>query len=132
MFNQTEKHTALIKKKANELGFFFCGVSKADFLEDEARQLDEWLKRSYNGKMSYMENHFDKRLDPRLLVDDAKISKDLLERLSNKALRPDFAINMYGIVPKTGNWTVSPELNSYPMLSIYAVFIVLVVCEVFV
>ena len=50
----------------------FCGISKADFLEEEAKQLDQWLKNGNHGKMSYMENHFDKRLDPRLLVDDAK------------------------------------------------------------
>ena len=70
--NLKERNTLLIKQKALELGFFFSGVSKADFLEDEARQLDEWLKRGYHGKMNYMENHFDKRLDPRLLVDNAK------------------------------------------------------------
>ncbi len=50
----------------------FCGISKADFLEKEARELDQWLKNGSHGKMNYMENHFDKRLDPRLLVDDAK------------------------------------------------------------
>jgi epoxyqueuosine reductase len=72
------KHTTLIKQKAHELGFFFCGISKADFLEEEAPRLEEWLKRSYNGKMGYMENHFDKRLDPRLLVDDAKSVVSLL------------------------------------------------------
>jgi epoxyqueuosine reductase len=62
----------LIKSQAQELGFFFCGFSKAEFLEDEARQLDQWLKSNYHGKMSYMENHFDKRLDPRKLFDGAK------------------------------------------------------------
>lgn len=50
----------------------FCGISKADFLEKEARELDQWLKNGNHGNMNYMENHFDKRLDPRLLVDDAK------------------------------------------------------------
>jgi len=61
-----------IKEKALELGFFYCGFSKAQFLEDEANKLDLWLKADYHGKMSYMENHFDKRLDPRKLFDDAK------------------------------------------------------------
>lgn len=73
-----EQHTALIRRKATELGFFFCGISKADFLEKEARELDAWLKKGYHGKMGYMENHFDKRLDPRLLVDDAKSIVSLL------------------------------------------------------
>ncbi len=50
----------------------FCGISKAEFLETEAPRLEEWLKKGMHGEMQYMENHFDKRLDPRLLVDDAK------------------------------------------------------------
>lgn len=76
--NLIQHHTTLIKQKARELGFFFCGVSKAEFLETEAVRLDAWLKRSYHGKMGYMENHFDKRLDPRLLVDGAKSVVSLL------------------------------------------------------
>lgn len=75
---QQINHTKFIKEKALELGFSFCGISKAEFLEDEAQHLETWLNRSYNGKMSYMENHFDKRLDPRLLVDGAKSVVSLL------------------------------------------------------
>lgn len=71
-------NTELIKSKAKELGFMYCGISKAGFLEEEANQLEAWLKRSYHGKMSYMENHFDKRLDPRLLVPGAKSVVSLL------------------------------------------------------
>lgn len=67
-----------IKRKANELGFFYCGVSKADFLEEEAKDLEKWLSRGLNGNMSYMENHFDKRLDPRILVPGAKSVVSLL------------------------------------------------------
>jgi epoxyqueuosine reductase len=74
----TERNTQFIKRKAQELGFFFCGISKAEFLEEEAPRLEDWLKRSLNGKMSYMENHFDKRLDPRILVDGAKSVVSLL------------------------------------------------------
>lgn len=73
-----ELHTRMIKEKARELGFFFCGVSKADFLAEEAPHLEKWLKEEKNGKMHYMQNHFDKRLDPRLLVDDAKSVVSLL------------------------------------------------------
>ncbi len=69
---QKDKNTAFIKSKAGELGFDFCGISKADFLEDEARLLEIWLNKNYNGKMAYMANYFDKRLDPRLLVEGAK------------------------------------------------------------
>jgi epoxyqueuosine reductase len=62
----------MIKAEALRIGFLSCGIAKADFLEDEAINLDSWLNNNYHGEMKYMENHFDKRLDPRLLVDDAK------------------------------------------------------------
>ena len=57
---------------ATALGFSFCGISKAEFLEEEAPRFEAWLKRNYQGSMSYLENHFDKRLDPTLLVPGAK------------------------------------------------------------
>ena len=67
-----EQYSKLIKTHAKRLGFLGCGIAKADFLEDEAPKLEAWLKNDFHGKMHYMENHFDKRLDPRLLVDGAK------------------------------------------------------------
>lgn len=72
------KNTQIIKSLAKRLGFMYCGISKADFLEEEAVHLEKWLKSGNHGKMTYMENHFDKRLDPRLLVDDAKSVVSLL------------------------------------------------------
>ncbi|WP_229310960.1 tRNA epoxyqueuosine(34) reductase QueG [Larkinella soli] len=72
MLNLIEKHTRLLKTRAAELGFDFCGVSRAEFLEEEAPRLEAWLNRQMHGQMGYMANHFDKRLDPRLLVDGAK------------------------------------------------------------
>jgi len=71
-------YSQLIKTEAKKLGFLSCGISKADFLEDEAPRLERWLKDGKHGKMAYMENHFDKRLDPRLLVPDAKSIISLL------------------------------------------------------
>ena len=68
----TARHTALLKAKATELGFDFCGIARAEFLEDEAPRLEAWLKNGMHGQMNYMANHFDKRLDPRLLVEGAK------------------------------------------------------------
>jgi epoxyqueuosine reductase len=62
----------LIKQEAARLGFESCGIAKAAFLKEEAAKLESWLKKGYHGEMAYMENHFDKRLDPRLLVEDAK------------------------------------------------------------
>ncbi|MGV3557034.1 tRNA epoxyqueuosine(34) reductase QueG [Larkinella arboricola] len=72
MVDLIKKHTQLIKSKAAELGFDFCGVSKAEFLEEEAPRLETWLRQNRHGQMGYMANHFDKRLDPRLLVEGAK------------------------------------------------------------
>ena len=66
------ENTQLIKNQAKKMGFDFCGISKADFLSDEAENLEKWLKNYMHGKMSYMENYFDKRLDPRKLVPGAK------------------------------------------------------------
>jgi len=62
----------LIKDLAKEQGFLFCGIAPAGFLEAEAPKLESWLKAGHHGEMAYLENHFDKRLDPRLLVDGAK------------------------------------------------------------
>tara|TARA_B100001063_G_scaffold132043_1_gene123384 strand:+ start:3447 stop:4373 length:927 start_codon:yes stop_codon:yes gene_type:complete len=71
-------HTELIKNEAKRLGFLSCGISKADFLEEEAPRLEQWLKKNMHGEMQYMENHFDKRLDPTKLVEDSKSVVSLL------------------------------------------------------
>ena len=65
-------YSQLIKQKAEKFGFQSCGISKAEFLEEEAPRLETWLNKGYHGEMKYMENHFDKRLNPTLLVDGAK------------------------------------------------------------
>ena len=67
-----QKHTELIKAEAKRLGFLSCGISKSEFLEEEAPRLEAWLTKGMQGEMQYMENHFDKRLNPGLLVDGAK------------------------------------------------------------
>ena len=72
------RYTSFIKAEAKRLGFLSCGISKAGFLEEEAPRLELWLNKQMNGQMSYMENHFDKRLNPTLLVDDAKSVVSLL------------------------------------------------------
>lgn len=64
--------TALLKSEAKRLGFIEARVARADFLADEAPRLEEWLKHGMHGSMRYMENYFDKRLDPRLLVPGAQ------------------------------------------------------------
>ncbi len=64
--------TNQIKTKAEELGFLMCAVAKAGFMDTEAKNLENWLNQNYHGNMSYMANHFDKRVDPTLLVRGAK------------------------------------------------------------
>ena len=78
MINNKEKYSQIIKAESKRLGFLSCGISKAGFLEEEAPRLENWLNNQMNGQMSYMENHFDKRLNPTLLVDDAKSVISLL------------------------------------------------------
>lgn len=73
-----KKNTEIIKKTALKLGFDFCGISRAEFLSKEAPKLEAWLKNGNHGKMAYMENHFDKRLDPSKLVEGAKSVVSLL------------------------------------------------------
>ena len=99
--NFQDRNTRLIKNKAKELGFFFCGISKADFLKDEAPRLEKWLSEGRNGKMDYMQNHFDKRLDPRLLVDNAKSVVSLLlnyypNEVQSDSLAPKLSKYAYG------------------------------------
>ncbi|MEH6514278.1 MAG: tRNA epoxyqueuosine(34) reductase QueG [Maribacter arcticus] len=72
------KWTNSIKAEAKRLGFLSCGISKSDFLEEEAPRLEKWLNNNMHGEMGYMENHFDKRLDPRLLVEGSKSVISLL------------------------------------------------------
>ena len=72
------EYSALIKREAKRLGFLSCGIAKAGFLEEEAPKLEKWLKEGRHGKMHYMENYFDKRLDPTRLVPGAKSVVSLL------------------------------------------------------
>jgi epoxyqueuosine reductase len=76
--NSKIEHTNLIKQEAQRLGFMACGISKAGFLEEEAPRLEQWLNSQKHGQMSFMEEHFDKRLNPILLLDGAKSVVSLL------------------------------------------------------
>lgn len=67
-----QKYSKIIKEKSKKFGFEGCGISKADFLEEDARALEKYLKNNYHGELHYMENYFDKRVDPRLLVEGSK------------------------------------------------------------
>lgn len=78
MIHTKASNTEFIKAEAKRLGFLSCGISKAEFLETEAPRLEDWLHKNRNGEMGYMENHFDKRLDPTLLVPGSKSVVSLL------------------------------------------------------
>jgi len=78
LINNKEKYSQLIKAESKRLGFLSCGISKAGFLEEEAPRLESWLNKNQHGQMAYMENHFDKRLNPTLLVEDSKSVISLL------------------------------------------------------
>lgn len=66
------EYTPFIKATAQTLGFNYCGVAKAEKLEEDEKRLESWLNKGYNGKMAYMENYFDLRIDPTKLVPGAK------------------------------------------------------------
>jgi len=86
-----------IKQWAQDLGFLSCGISKAGFLEEEAPRLEQWLKEQKHGEMGYMANHFDKRLDPRLLVPGSKSVVSLL----------------YNYFPSEQREVSSPKISKY-------------------
>ncbi len=67
-----EKHTDFVKSKALELGFAYCGIAEAKKLDEDEQRLEQWLNKGLHGTMSYMENYFDKRVDPTLLVPGAR------------------------------------------------------------
>jgi len=90
MQSSKQTYTSLVKHHAGRLGFEYCGISKARFLEEEAPRLETWLAKNMHGEMKYMENYFDKRLDPRLLVEGAKsVVSLLLNYYPEKEQNPD-------------------------------------------
>lgn len=95
--SKASQNTLLIKEEAKRLGFLSCGISKTGFLEEEAPRLENWLQNNRHGQMSYMENHFDKRLNPTLLVDDAKsVISLLLNYYPSEIQNPDsYKISKY-------------------------------------
>jgi len=86
----TEKNTAFIKQAAAALGFDHCGIARAVQLDEDARRLEQWLHKGMHGTMRYMENYFDKRIDPRKLVDNAQsVITLLLNYYPAEQQRPD-------------------------------------------
>ena len=105
------KNTNLIKQEALRLGFDFCGISKAAFLEEEAPRLENWLLNNMQGKMSYMENHFDKRLDPRLLVDDARSVISLLLNYYPAEQQKTAVLDLQSDTPKISKYAYGKDYH---------------------
>jgi len=87
--NSPISNTEKIKHKAIELGFTAIGISKTDFLEKESILLREWLNEGCHGEMTYMENHFDKRTDPRKLVEGSNSVISVLYNYYNPNQQPE-------------------------------------------
>lgn len=108
------QRTQLIKSASKQLGFEYCGISKAEFLEEEAPRLENWLNSNMHGQMAYMQNHFDKRLDPRLLVPGAKSVVSLLlnyypTETQNDSTAPKISKYAYG---KDYHFVIKEKLNA--------------------
>ncbi|MBW8049838.1 MAG: tRNA epoxyqueuosine(34) reductase QueG [Cytophagales bacterium] len=117
MVNLKSTYTLLIKQKASQLGFDFCGISKAEFLEEEAPRLETWLNQNMHGKMAYMGRYFDKRLDPRKLVDGAK---SVISLLLNYYPEKDLTTPKESGVLRTNSSTKRESSNNYYKISKYA------------
>ncbi len=66
------QHTAIVKDAARRLGFDYCGITSTAALEEEKTRFKKWLQHKHHGEMSYLENHFEKRLNPAILVEGAR------------------------------------------------------------
>jgi epoxyqueuosine reductase len=84
---QKSDYTLFVKTTAQSLGFDYCGIARAAKLDEEARYLESWLNKGYNGKMAYMENYFDLRTDPTKLVPGAKSVITLPDNNKRKTYR---------------------------------------------
>jgi epoxyqueuosine reductase len=110
-------HTKIVKDTAAQLGFDFCGIAKAQFLNEDARRLEAWLNKGMHGNMQYMQNHFDLRTDPQKLVPGAKSVITLLinyfPEQQQDAGVPKLAKYAYG---KDYHDVIRAKLNSFFML----------------
>ncbi|MEI6946549.1 tRNA epoxyqueuosine(34) reductase QueG [Paraflavisolibacter sp. H34] len=91
------QHTRLVKDLSRRLGFDYCGIARAQRLDDDARRLEAWLNQGRHGNMHYMANHFDLRVDPSQLVPGARSVITLLKNYYPGEGGPegDFKISRY-------------------------------------
>src|ERR1700755_2981375 len=89
-----DRNTQLIKSFAKDLGFDFCGISKAQVLDEDAKRLESWLNKGMHGSMQYMENYFDLRTDPAKLVPGARSVITLLINYFPEKTRQDETVKI--------------------------------------
>src|SRR5690554_5838698 len=97
---QQEKITEQIRAYALKLGFDACGFAKAQQLPNEARRLEEWLKQERNASMEWMGNHFEKRVDPTLLVPDSKTVISVLSSYHHPSHKNQIGIKHKPLISK--------------------------------
>jgi epoxyqueuosine reductase len=106
-------HTSLVKQLATDAGFSYCGIARAERLEEDARRLETWLSKGMHGSMHYMEKYFDLRIDPTLLVPGAKSVITLLlnyfteEKQTTEAPKISkyaFGKDYHDVIRKKLNW----------------------------
>lgn len=83
------RNSNLVKQTAGRLGFDFCGIAKAQYLNEDARRLETWLEKNMHGKMHYMQTHFELRVDPQKLVPGAKSVITLLINYFPETTQPE-------------------------------------------
>lgn len=95
-----KNNTTWIKEKCRCLGFDYCGIARAERLDEDARRLESWLSKGMHGNMQYMETYFDLRTDPTKLVPGAKSVITLLinyfPHQQQKSGNPKIAKYAYG------------------------------------
>jgi epoxyqueuosine reductase len=107
-----DKHTITVKQLASKHGFDYCGIAKAQVLDEDARRLEKWLKTGMHGSMQYMENHFELRIDPCKLVPGAKSVITLLKNYyPGENITPSQKISKYAL-GKDYHTVIKDNLNS--------------------
>lgn len=88
--NPKAQLSAFIKKEAASLGFAACGIAPAARLEEEAGHLDSWLQKGFHAGMDYMNKHAALRINPELLVENARsVIVFLYNYYPSKLMDPD-------------------------------------------
>ena len=112
------KNTEAVKLISRQLGFDYCGISKAEKLDADAARLEKWLNQGFHGKMKYMENYFDLRTDPEKLVPGSKsvitLMMNYFPKETQKSETPKIAKYAYG---RDYHEIIKEKLNEFIFLA---------------